>query len=187
MPAASAQHAATISPSARLPRAAPGQGSPATRRHGRSLPRPRPRLGNITGPPARPRVPLPPCPVPVPLDEIDFEKGGGLVPVIVQDARTKDVLTLAYANRESLERTARTGRSWFWSRSRSRLWMKGEESGNTQEVRHILVDCDSDAVIYAVEPSGPACHKGERTCFHNRLATGEPPTAAPAAEVSARS
>lgn len=125
-------------------------------------------------------MPPPPFPTTVPLDEIDFEKGGGLVPVIVQDAKTRDVLTLAYANRESLERTARTGRSWFWSRSRGRLWMKGEESGNTQEVRGILVDCDSDAIIYTVEPSGPACHKGERTCFHNRLA-GAPPDSQPGA------
>lgn len=104
------------------------------------------------------------------LDEIDFAKGGGLVPVIVQDAKTKEVLTVAYANRESLERTASTRMSWFWSRSRGKLWMKGEESGNTQAVRRILVDCDSDAIIYQVEPSGPACHMGERTCFHNELA-----------------
>ena len=104
------------------------------------------------------------------LDGIDFKKGGGLVPVVVQDAETGEVLTLAYSNRESLERARDTGRSWFWSRSRGRLWMKGEESGNTQRIRRILVDCDSDAVIYQVEPSGPACHLGERTCFHNGLA-----------------
>ena len=110
----------------------------------------------------------------VALDSINFDKGGGIVPVIVQDAATKEVLTLAYANRESLERTIATRSSWFWSRSRSRLWMKGEESGNTQAVRRILVDCDSDAVIYLVEPSGPACHTGSRTCFHSGLA-GPPP------------
>ena len=103
------------------------------------------------------------------ISEIDFEKGGGLVPVVVQDVRTKDVLTLAYANRESLELTAKTGNSWFWSRSRSKLWMKGEESGNTQKVRQVLVDCDSDAVVYLVEPSGPACHLGQDTCFHNEV------------------
>jgi len=101
--------------------------------------------------------------------EIDFAKGGGLVPVIVQDADSGEVLTLAYANRESLELTKKTGNSWFFSRSRSRLWMKGEESGNTQQVKDILVDCDSDAVIYLVEPSGPACHTGEKACFHHRL------------------
>lgn len=103
------------------------------------------------------------------LDDIDFEKNGGLVPVVVQDWRTREVLTLAYANRESLERTISTGRSWFWSRSRSKLWMKGEESGNVQSVKQILVDCDCDAVTYLVEASGPACHTGESACFHNEL------------------
>ena len=103
------------------------------------------------------------------LDDIDFEKGGGLVPVIVQDADTRDVLTLAYANRESLEKTRSTGNSWFWSRSRQKLWMKGEESGNVQRVKRILVDCDSDAIVYVVEPSGPACHLDERVCFHNDM------------------
>ncbi len=103
------------------------------------------------------------------IDDIDFEKSGGLVPVIVQDAVTKDVLTLAYTNKESLELTKKTGNSWFWSRSRNKLWMKGEESGNTQKIKEILVDCDSDAIIYLVEPSGPACHTGKRVCFHNNL------------------
>lgn len=103
------------------------------------------------------------------IGEIDFEKGGGLVPVIVQDAGTGRVLTLAYANKESLELARDTGRSWFWSRSRNRLWMKGEESGNVQQIKEILVDCDLDAVIYRVEPSGPACHLGEDACFHNSL------------------
>ncbi len=103
------------------------------------------------------------------IDDIDFEKSGGLVPVIVQDSKTKDVLTLAYTNRESLQKTKETGKSWFFSRSRNKLWMKGEESGNTQQVKEILVDCDSDAIIYLVEPSGPACHTGERVCFHHKL------------------
>lgn len=103
------------------------------------------------------------------INEIDFAKGDGLVPVIVQDIHTKDVLTLAYANKESLELTQKTGNSWFWSRSRNKLWMKGEESGNTQKVKEILVDCDSDAIIYFVEPAGPACHTGEKVCFHNKL------------------
>ena len=103
------------------------------------------------------------------IDDIDFEKGSGLVPAVVQDAATRDVLTLAYTNRESLELTKRTGRSWFWSRSRNKLWMKGEESGNVQKVKQILVDCDCDAVIYLVEPAGPACHTGERACFHHAL------------------
>ena len=103
------------------------------------------------------------------ITNIDFSKGDGIVPVIVQDANTNEILTLAYSNKESLERTLNTGNSWFWSRSRKKLWMKGEESGNTQKVREVLVDCDSDALIYLVEPAGPACHIGERTCFHNSL------------------
>ena len=103
------------------------------------------------------------------IDDIDFEKSGGLVPVIVQDANTKDVLTLAYTNKESLELAKKTGNSWFWSRSRNKLWMKGEESGNTQKIKAILVDCDSDAIIYLVEPLGPACHLGDKVCFHNSL------------------
>jgi len=93
------------------------------------------------------------------IDEIDFEKSGGIVPVIVQDANTKDVLTLAYSNKESLELAKKTGKSWFWSRSRNKLWMKGEESGNTQKIKE----------IYLVEPSGPACHTGEKVCFHYEL------------------
>ncbi len=103
------------------------------------------------------------------IDDIDFEKSGGLIPIIVQDVNTKDILTLAYSNKESLELTKKTGNSWFWSRSRNKLWMKGEESGNIQKIKKILVDCDLDAIIYLVEPSGPACHTGERVCFHNDL------------------
>ncbi len=103
------------------------------------------------------------------INDIDFAKSDGLVPVIVQDVHSKEVLTLAYANKESLELTQKTGNSWFWSRSRNKLWMKGEESGNVQKVKEILVDCDSDAIVYLVEPSGPACHTGDRVCFHNVL------------------
>lgn len=103
------------------------------------------------------------------IDDLDFTKSDGLIPVIVQDANTKEVLTLAYTSKESLSLTKKTGNSWFWSRSRNKLWMKGEESGNVQKVKDILVDCDSDAVIYMVEPAGPACHTGERICFHNKL------------------
>ena len=106
----------------------------------------------------------------VKLDGIDFAKSGGLVPVVVQDVNTKDILTLAYANMESLKLTQKTGKSWFWSRSRNKLWMKGEESGNVQKVSKIFVDCDFDAIIYLVEPSGPACHLKKDSCFHNRLA-----------------
>lgn len=103
------------------------------------------------------------------IEEIDFAKGNGLVPVIVQDVNTKEVLTLAYCNKESLELTIKTGNSWFWSRSRNKLWAKGEESGNTQKVKEILVDCDLDSIIYLVEPSGPACHTGKMKCFHNSI------------------
>ncbi|MDI1494819.1 MAG: phosphoribosyl-AMP cyclohydrolase (hisIE) [Cenarchaeum symbiont of Oopsacas minuta] len=103
------------------------------------------------------------------IEQIDFTKGDGIIPVIVQDAATLKVLTLAYANRDALERAKQTGNSWFWSRSRKKLWMKGEESGNTQKIKEILVDCDSDALVYLVDPSGPACHTGKGTCFHNIL------------------
>ena len=103
------------------------------------------------------------------ITKIDFSKGDNLVPIIVQDANTKEILTLAYSNKESREHALTSGNYWFWSRSRKKLWMKGEESGNTQKIRKILVDCDSDALIYLVEPAGPACHTGERTCFHNSL------------------
>lgn len=103
------------------------------------------------------------------ISTLDFEKGGGLIPVIVQNEDTREVLTLAYCNREALERTIQTKRSWFWSRSRQKLWMKGEESGNTQEITSILSDCDSDAIIYLVKPAGPACHTGHRVCFHNKI------------------
>lgn len=89
----------------------------------------------------------------------------GLVPAIVQDARTREVLTLAYMNRESLARTLATGQTWFWARSRQRLWHKGEESGNTQDVVALAHDCDNDAIVVLVNPAGPACHKGTRSCF----------------------
>jgi phosphoribosyl-ATP pyrophosphohydrolase/phosphoribosyl-AMP cyclohydrolase len=85
--------------------------------------------------------------------------------VIVQDARTREVLTLAYMNRQSLVRTLETGQTWFWSRSRNELWHKGETSGNTQEVVSLATDCDSDAIVVLVNPAGPACHTGARSCF----------------------
>jgi phosphoribosyl-ATP pyrophosphohydrolase/phosphoribosyl-AMP cyclohydrolase len=90
----------------------------------------------------------------------------GLVPCVVQDWRTGEVLTLAYMNAEALARTRETGEMHFWSRSRDALWHKGETSGNTQALRAIRYDCDADALLALVEPSGPACHTGERTCFH---------------------
>jgi phosphoribosyl-ATP pyrophosphohydrolase/phosphoribosyl-AMP cyclohydrolase len=99
-------------------------------------------------------------------DEIHFDSSG-LVPCVVQDWRTGEVLTLAYMNREALERTNETGETWFWSRSREELWHKGATSGNIQAVKALRYDCDADAILALVEPTGPACHTGERTCFHN--------------------
>jgi phosphoribosyl-ATP pyrophosphohydrolase/phosphoribosyl-AMP cyclohydrolase len=91
----------------------------------------------------------------------------GLVPVVVQDWRTGEVLTLAYANAEAVQRTRDTGELHLWSRSRGELWHKGATSGNVQRVRAMRLDCDGDALLTLVEPAGPACHTGERTCFHH--------------------
>jgi len=90
-----------------------------------------------------------------------------LIPAIVRDARTGAVLTLAYMNEESLAKTRETGQTWFWSRSRQELWHKGATSGNTQRVVHIAEDCDGDALVVSVEPSGPACHTGATSCFRD--------------------
>ena len=103
------------------------------------------------------------------IEEIKFDEKTGLVPVIVQDIDSKDVLMLAYANTEALNLTIKTGMAHFWSRSRRKIWRKGEESGNIQYVQEIRIDCDGDAILYLVKPTGPACHTGERTCFHNKL------------------
>jgi len=100
--------------------------------------------------------------------EIKFDERG-LVPAIVQDANTLEVLTLAYMNQESLERTLIEHETWFWSRSRSSLWHKGETSGNKQRVVAVSLDCDHDALRVLVVPAGPACHTGAQTCFHNEL------------------
>ena len=99
------------------------------------------------------------------LSEIKFDTSG-LVPAIVQDADTHQVLMLAYMNSESLHLTIETGETWFWSRSRQELWHKGATSGNIQKVVEIKVDCDEDALLISVHPSGPACHTGEQTCFY---------------------
>ena len=107
------------------------------------------------------------------IQNLDFSKGRGLIPVVVQDYTTKNVLMLAYANREALEKTLDTGFAHFWSRSRSALWMKGETSGNVQRVKTVQVDCDYDALLYLVEQTGNACHTGRDTCFHNQLAGAE--------------
>jgi phosphoribosyl-ATP pyrophosphohydrolase/phosphoribosyl-AMP cyclohydrolase len=97
--------------------------------------------------------------------EVRFDEHG-LVPCVVQDARTGEVLTLAYMDADALERTRRTGETHFFSRSRGEPWHKGETSGNVQQVTALRYDCDADAVLALVEPAGPACHTGERTCFY---------------------
>jgi phosphoribosyl-AMP cyclohydrolase / phosphoribosyl-ATP pyrophosphohydrolase len=105
----------------------------------------------------------------------------GLVPVVAQESRSGDVLMVAYANREALERSAATGQAHYYSRSRGRLWRKGESSGHAQVIREIRIDCDGDAVLYRVEQTGPACHTGTRTCFSSVVgpdggpASGEDP------------
>jgi phosphoribosyl-ATP pyrophosphohydrolase/phosphoribosyl-AMP cyclohydrolase len=93
----------------------------------------------------------------------------GLVPAIVQDAASGDLLMMAFMNAESLAKTLETLETWFWSRSRSELWHKGATSGNTQRVLSVAVDCDGDTLLIKVEPQGPACHTGERTCFFRQL------------------
>jgi phosphoribosyl-AMP cyclohydrolase len=103
---------------------------------------------------------------------IDFQKSGGLVPAIIQDERTGDVLMLGFMNQESLSETQRTGEVVFFSRSRNKLWKKGESSGHVLRVREMRVDCDSDALLVRVEAMGPGvCHEGYRSCFFRQLET----------------
>lgn len=103
------------------------------------------------------------------LEKLDFKKGNGLIPVVVQDAQTKETLMLAYANRQAVENTLNTGKATYWSRSRNELWIKGETSGHTQKIVSVTADCDFDALLYVVEQTGPACHTGEYTCFHHKM------------------
>lgn len=101
---------------------------------------------------------------------IDFDKAGGLVPAIAQDAETGEVLMLAWMNREAYEETLKTGRVCYFSRSRNKLWRKGEESGHVQHVREIFVDCDTDTVLLKVEQvGGAACHEGYKSCFFRKV------------------
>jgi phosphoribosyl-ATP pyrophosphohydrolase/phosphoribosyl-AMP cyclohydrolase len=102
--------------------------------------------------------------VTVEISKLKFDERG-LIPAIVQDVRTREVLTLAYMNAESFARTVETKETWFWSRSRNALWHKGETSGNTQKVVELLLDCDGDAIVVLVDPAGPACHTGAQSCF----------------------
>ncbi len=107
------------------------------------------------------------------IEDVNFD-AAGLIPVVVQDAGTQRVLTLAYMNAESLGKTLETNETWFWSRSRSCLWHKGETSGNTQRVVDVLLDCDRDALTVLVVPNGPACHTGADSCFHNQIQDAGP-------------
>jgi phosphoribosyl-ATP pyrophosphohydrolase/phosphoribosyl-AMP cyclohydrolase len=106
-------------------------------------------------------------------DELTYDERG-LVPCIVQDAATGEVLMLAWQSREALERTLSSGQATFWSRSRNELWVKGATSGNTQEIRAARTDCDRDAVLVRVQPLGPACHTGARSCFFESLGPDVP-------------
>src|SRR3982751_1013041 len=105
------------------------------------------------------------------IDDVKFDEHN-LVPAIVQDANTLQVLTLAFMSAESLKQTIDSGETWFWSRSRSSLWHKGEISGNKQRVVDVSIDCDHDAIRVLVEPAGPACHSGAQSGFHNELQDG---------------
>ncbi len=105
--------------------------------------------------------------------KLDFEKDGGLIPAIAQDAETGEVLMLAYINEESWNETLKSGCATYWSRSRSKLWKKGESSGNVQKIKEILVDCDNDTVIFKIDQiGGAACHTGYRSCFYTKI-TGD--------------
>jgi phosphoribosyl-AMP cyclohydrolase len=105
------------------------------------------------------------------VSDLDFEKYSGLLPVIAQDENSGEVLMLAYANREAVQKTQQTGYAHYWSRSRNTLWKKGESSGHVQEISEVLVDCDEDTLLYKVHQTGPACHTGAPTCFFRKLHT----------------
>ena len=103
------------------------------------------------------------------IEKLDFKKGNGLIPVVVQDAKTKETLMIAYANKEAVELTLKTRKATYWSRSRNELWVKGETSGHTQKIVSVTTDCDYDALQYVVEQTGNVCHTGAATCFFNKL------------------
>ena len=103
------------------------------------------------------------------IENLDFNKGNSLIPAIVQDFNTKEVLMLAYMNKESLKRTIEEGTTWFYSRSRNEYWNKGATSGNMQYVKEMYYDCDGDTILILVEPKGPACHTGKVSCFFNKI------------------
>jgi len=103
------------------------------------------------------------------LEKLGFKKGNGLIPVIVQDVKTKELLMQAYANKEAVELTLKTKKATYWSRSRNEIWEKGETSGHTQKVISVFTDCDYDSLLYVVEQTGSACHTGENSCFFNKM------------------
>jgi phosphoribosyl-AMP cyclohydrolase len=103
------------------------------------------------------------------IDELNWKKMNNLIPVVTQEASTKEVLTLAYVNREALERTVETGWAYYYRRSHKKVFKKGVTSGNFQKIVDILTDCDYDALLYLVEQTGPACHLGQPTCFHKEI------------------
>ena len=105
------------------------------------------------------------------ISDLDFEKFSGLLPVIAQEQASGKVLMLAYANLEAVRKTQETGYANYWSRSRNRLWKKGESSGHVQQITEILVDCDEDTLLNKVSQTGPACHTGEKSCFFRKLQT----------------
>jgi phosphoribosyl-AMP cyclohydrolase len=109
--------------------------------------------------------------VPEGFQDLRFDERG-LIPAIVQDSESGEVLMLAWMNRESLDLTLEKGTTWFWSRSRGELWNKGTTSGNYQHVQEVAYDCDGDVLLVRVHADGPACHTGERTCFYTKLESG---------------
>ena len=102
------------------------------------------------------------------IEDLKFDDAG-LIPAVVQQYDTHEVLMVAYMNRESLAKTLETDKTWFWSRSRQKYWMKGESSGNTQQVKDVLYDCDADTLLVLVDQTGVACHTGQRSCFYRSL------------------
>lgn len=105
--------------------------------------------------------------------ELNFEKMNGLVPAVAQDWKSGEILMVAFMNKEAFEKTLETGKATYWSRERKKLWVKGEQSGNSQMVKEVLVDCDNDTVLLKVEQSGAACHEGYRSCFYKKFENGK--------------
>ena len=109
---------------------------------------------------------------PCSIDELDFSKSNGLLPVVAQSVKNGDVLMFAYVNKDAVLKTMQSGFAHYWSRSRGCLWKKGESSGNLQKIESVWVDCDADTLIYRVHQEGPACHTGKETCFFRQLKGG---------------